>query len=282
MVSQRDPLSITCPKCRAEPGVACYRAAKFVGQPHDSRVKGSAGAVIATAQLRREPAGDVEAIEAGRMVLEGRGDGTYAEAEAAIRALIAAMRSRTAEQVLRHNNPEVDAMALVLFEAFKRAEPSHVISQHPASFMATFADMAHAAMTERPSLRPAEPANQASATMHVTVTRALGCYGAAYDMPGPRRAYTSQHQPANEGAWSIGKAHSIAAKNPAGDYIDRGLAMIHALHECGFGVFEVERIDFRGMSPGAEGEATCDRSPLTHQHAEPPRKDQEEGNQADG
>lgn len=42
---------------------------------------------------------DVEAIAAGHAVLEGRGDGTYAEAEAAIRLLIAVASHRTAGDV---------------------------------------------------------------------------------------------------------------------------------------------------------------------------------------
>lgn len=53
--------------------------------------------------------------------------------------------------VRRFNNPEVAALAVVLFEAFKRAEPNHAITLHPASFMATFADMAHAVLS-RPAV----------------------------------------------------------------------------------------------------------------------------------
>lgn len=41
------------------------------------------------AALATQPATSQEAIEAGKVVLEGRGDGTYAEAEQAIRSLIA-------------------------------------------------------------------------------------------------------------------------------------------------------------------------------------------------
>lgn len=63
------------------------------------------------------------------------------------------------EPVARYSNPEVGALATVLFEAFKRAEPEEGISKFPASYMATFADMAHAAICARPSLRPATPTN---------------------------------------------------------------------------------------------------------------------------
>lgn len=44
---------------------------------------------------------------------------------------------------------DVDLMAIVLFEAFKKAEPNHTIVKYPASYVATFADMARAAIDLR-------------------------------------------------------------------------------------------------------------------------------------
>lgn len=54
--------------------------------------------------------------------------------------------------VARFNNPKVGALATVLFDAFKHAEPDHGISKFPASFRATFADMAHASFAYLASL----------------------------------------------------------------------------------------------------------------------------------
>lgn len=70
--------------------------------------------------------------------------------------------------------------------------------------------------------------------------RTLGNYGAAYDLPGARRAYTYDHQPGNVKASLIGHAFSIAAVTSSGDTIDRGLGLLKELQKRGFGVFEVE------------------------------------------
>jgi len=76
--------------------------------------------------------------------------------------------------------------------------------------------------------------------IQLTLTRALGMYGSAYDPPGPHRAYTYEHQPANGPAYRLGKAASI--KPQGGDHIDYGLYLLKALQENGFGVFEIEPI----------------------------------------
>lgn len=81
--------------------------------------------------------------------------------------------------------------------------------------------------------------------------RKLGMYGSAYDPPGPCRAYTYVHQPSNLPAYSLGQAHSAAAAMSAGDNIDRGLGLLKALEDQGFGVFEIEReVDCRNGSEG--------------------------------
>lgn len=47
---------------------------------------------------------------------------------------------------------DVDMMAIVLLKAFQKAEPNHLISKYPASYIATFADMARAAIKAVPDL----------------------------------------------------------------------------------------------------------------------------------
>jgi hypothetical protein len=76
----------------------------------------------------------------------------------------------------------------------------------------------------------------------VTLTRALGAYGAAFDLPGPHRAFTYHHQPGNIGAHRLGAAWQKAASSSSGDLIDKGLGLLKALLEVGFGVFEVSEI----------------------------------------
>lgn len=71
--------------------------------------------------------------------------------------------------------------------------------------------------------------------------RKVGMKGCAYDPPGPCRAYTYEHQPSNLPAYSLGRAHAAAAAMSAGDNIDRGLGLLKALEEHGFGVFEIEQ-----------------------------------------
>lgn len=49
---------------------------------------------------------------------------------------------------------KLDRMTTVLFDAFKKAEPNHVIVKYSASYVATFVDMA------RDALRLAEEINK--------------------------------------------------------------------------------------------------------------------------
>jgi|GEM_PF-1403086 len=72
--------------------------------------------------------------------------------------------------------------------------------------------------------------------------RKVGMYGSAYDPPGPCRAYTYEHQPSNLPAYSLGRAHAAAAAMSAGDNIDRGLSLLKALEDQGFGVFEIDPV----------------------------------------
>ncbi|MFC3163106.1 Lar family restriction alleviation protein [Ciceribacter thiooxidans] len=76
--------------------------------------------------------------------------------------------------------------------------------------------------------------------IHLTLTRALGMYGAAYDPPGPHRAYTYEHQPGNGVAWNLGCAVSALKQHYSGDAIDVGLYLLKEMQARGLGVFEVE------------------------------------------
>lgn len=98
-----------------------------------------------------------------------------------------------------------------------------------------------------------EQNNIAQPAIVVTLTRTLGAYGAAFDLPGPHRAFTYHHQPGNIGAHRLGAAWQKAASGSSGDLIDRGLGLLNALQEVGFGVFEVSEI----AAPVAEERAAC-------------------------
>jgi hypothetical protein len=67
----------------------------------------------------------------------------------------------------------------------------------------------------------------------------IGNRGAAYDSSDTKRAFTYDHQPGNIDASRLGRATDVAAVASAGDSIDRGLALLKALQENGFGVFQV-------------------------------------------
>jgi len=69
----------------------------------------------------------------------------------------------------------------------------------------------------------------------------LGSYGKAYDGPLVCRAYTSSDQPGNGPAWKLGKAVNAANQMAYGDEIDRGLNLLRALFNEGFGVFELPK-----------------------------------------
>lgn len=87
----------------------------------------------------------------------------------------------------------------------------------------------------------------------VTLTRTLGAYGAAFDLPGPHRAFTYHHQPGNIGAHRLGAAWQEAASGSSGDLIDRGLGLLKALQGVGFGVFEVSET----AAPADEKNVLC-------------------------
>lgn len=55
-----------------------------------------------------------------------------------------------------------------------------------------------------------------------------------------RRIFTYKDQPQNVDAWRIGEACSNAAKESAGDFIDRGLGLLKFLQAKGMGVVEVD------------------------------------------
>lgn len=57
-----------------------------------------------------------------------------------------------------HAKTEVDRIAILLFEAFAKAEPRHGITLHPTSYWATFADMARAVIADAASPAPSASA----------------------------------------------------------------------------------------------------------------------------
>lgn len=69
----------------------------------------------------------------------------------------------------------------------------------------------------------------------------LGSHGQAYDGPEVKRAYTYVEQPNNSGAYKLGRALVVAASAKYGDSIDQGLNLLKALHDEGFGVFEIKK-----------------------------------------
>lgn len=66
----------------------------------------------------------------------------------------------------------------------------------------------------------------------------IGNYGAAFDGPCVKRAYTYEHQPGNVVALKLGRAAAQASFERGGDFIDFGLSLLRALAEEGFGVFD--------------------------------------------
>jgi len=79
--------------------------------------------------------------------------------------------------------------------------------------------------------------NTREQAMSLILDRKLANYGQAYDSPDTYRAYTYADQPSNNVAYRLGRVS--LDHNQAGDMIDRGLYLLKALHEIGFGVFEI-------------------------------------------
>lgn len=100
------------------------------------------------------------------------------------------------------------------------------------------------------ALKAERDAALAGAVLRLSIGRKIGMYGAAYDGPYDTRAYTADHQPANQAAWSIGKAATAATKEPAGDYIDVGLNLLRHLKEQRFGVFSL--VEGEALEPDPE------------------------------
>ena len=80
---------------------------------------------------------------------------------------------------------------------------------------------------------------------------AIGNRGAAYDLPGTCRGFTYTEQPGNVIASRLGKACIAAANASAGDSIDRGLGLLKALQEAGFGVFQLAPPSTEGGEDGS-------------------------------
>lgn len=94
---------------------------------------------------------------------------------------------------------------------------------------------------------------QPSASVAWSVLR-IGRYGAAYDAPNTKRAYTYDYQPDNVDASRLGEALKAAANASYGDNIDRGLSLLKALQGIGFGVFQVGEASALTTAAGGGGE----------------------------
>nr|WP_288355948.1 ead/Ea22-like family protein [uncultured Pseudomonas sp.] len=103
-----------------------------------------------------------------------------------------------------------------------------------------FTDLLEKAEQERDRLK-AENAELKAQVGKSVGPLTLGIRGKAYGPLGTHRAYTYAEQPDNPGAWRLGEALVEAHAAPAGDHIDGGLGLLHALQLRGFGVFEMDQ-----------------------------------------
>jgi hypothetical protein len=89
----------------------------------------------------------------------------------------------------------------------------------------------------------------------------IGNRGAAYDPRDAKRAFTYDHQPGNIDASKLGRATVVASLASAGDSVDRGLALLKALQEEGFGVFQIGQ-EAQSYITALEGEVAMLRDAL--------------------
>lgn len=101
----------------------------------------------------------------------------------------------------------------------------------------------------------APPAREAHSVLQI------GSLGTAYDSPNTRRAFTYTDQPGNVPAWKLGEAVRAAAEASAGDPIDRGLSLLKAMQDKGFGVFELGALS--ATPPAQAVQDKEDAEPLT-------------------
>lgn len=104
-------------------------------------------------------------------------------------------------------------------------------------------------------LHPGSPVSAEPLGMSLEI-RTLGNYGAAFDSPGNRRAYTYDHQPGNVKASRLGSACLQAAAASAGDTIDRGLGLLKELQAQGFGVFDTDSARWHAAPVAAQSDLT--------------------------
>lgn len=87
----------------------------------------------------------------------------------------------------------------------------------------------------------------------------IGARGSAFDPPNTKRAFTYDKQPGNVLASSLGHACYRASQASAGDSIDRGLGLLKALQEDGFGVFMIGEVVTDHAATVAELRAEVER-----------------------
>jgi hypothetical protein len=73
-----------------------------------------------------------------------------------------------------------------------------------------------------------------------TITRKVGCLGAAFDAPGTLHAYSYSDQPDDLGAHRLSRAVWAAFDRIQQSSGDSGLALLLELEGYGFGVYELE------------------------------------------
>lgn len=97
-------------------------------------------------------------------------DRAAVEAPAAFTGSVAQLLSS-----LGPSRSDVDRIARVLIAAWAKAEPSHGVTLHPTSYVATFADMARAALEAMPAPAPLSADDVAAAVEQVGLPRLAPC-----------------------------------------------------------------------------------------------------------
>ena len=138
-----------------------------------------------------------------------------------LEAVSAAIVEHGASEPLTGVASDVDSMARVLMAAFAKAEPEHPITRYPTSFVATFADMARAAIAAA-QLADGVPAQ----SYVVDFFKAKGFY------PSPAQAFAA--------------GVALAATQPAAQGMEQDAKRYRWLRECNSGSLVVVEITGTG------------------------------------
>lgn len=124
-------------------------------------------------------------------------------------------------------------------------------------------------------MNEATPDNAARATPVAWNVIQIGARGSAFDPPNTKRAFTYDKQPGNVIASSLGHAFYRASQASAGDSIDRGLGLLKALQEDGFGVFMIGEVVTDHAATVAELRAEVERWKSRYDDAMQARADEQ-------